>query len=64
MNLSKRSLVLFIGLLFFCITQSGCALIQLPFQALGTAVGVAGGIAGQAAQTGIAAAPYAAPFFL
>ena len=47
-------------LLFLCVTQSGCALLQLPFQALGAAAGVAG----QAAQVGLAAAPYAAPFFL
>ena len=47
-------------LILICTTQSGCALFQIPFQALGAAIGVAG----QAAQLGIAAAPYAAPFFL
>ena len=47
-------------LLLLCITQSGCSLLQLPFQALG----VVAGVAKQAAQVGIAAAPYAAPFFL
>ncbi|MEI7999083.1 MAG: hypothetical protein WCH62_06215 [Candidatus Omnitrophota bacterium] len=59
MILKKKTLFLFC-LLILCITQSGCALLQLPFQALGTAVG----IAGQAAQVGMAAAPYAAPFFI
>lgn len=47
-------------LMLICVIHSGCALIQLPFQALGMAVGAAG----KAAQVGIAAAPYAAPFFL
>ncbi|MBF0489424.1 MAG: hypothetical protein HQL15_02235 [Candidatus Omnitrophica bacterium] len=56
----SRKLLILVCLLMLCTTQSGCALLQLPFQALGTAVG----LAGQAAQVGIAAAPYAAPFFL
>ena len=59
MKLAKRNWILF-GLLLLCITQSGCALLQLPFQVVGAAVGVAG----QAAQAGLAAAPYAAPFLL
>ncbi len=62
MKLPKRSLI--VSLLLVCVTQSGCALLQLPFQALGAAVGVVGGVAGQAVQTGVAAAPYVAPFFL
>jgi hypothetical protein len=47
-------------LVLLCLSQSGCALLTMPFQALGAAVGVAG----KAAQVGLAAAPYAAPFFL
>lgn len=59
MRLSKKFLL--VGcLLLLCTTQSGCALLQLPFQVLGTAANVAG----QAAQVGVAAAPYAAPFLL
>lgn len=46
--------------MLLCITQSGCALLQLPFQAAGAAVG----LAAQVAHFGVAAAPYAAPFFL
>ncbi len=58
MTFLKKALML--ACLLLCTIQSGCALIQLPFQALGTAVSVVG----QAAQVGIAAAPYVAPFFL
>jgi len=59
MTFSRKTLMLFC-LLLLCITQSGCALLQLPFQVLGAAVGVAG----QAVQLGVSAAPYVAPFFL
>jgi len=44
--------------------QTGCALLSLPFDLLGAAVGSAVGIGAQAAQLGVAAAPYAAPFFM
>ncbi len=54
-------MVLFLVLL--CITQSGCAILQFPFDLLSTAVGSAVGIGAQVAQVGIAAAPYAGPFF-
>ena len=47
-------------LLLLCTTQTGCELLQIPFDILGSAIG----LAGQVAQIGIAAAPYAAPFFL
>jgi len=46
--------------LLLCITLIGCDLLALPFSILGSALG----LAGQAAQIGVAAAPYAAPFFL
>ncbi len=59
MKLDRR-MCLMVGLLLLCVSQSGCALIQLPFQALGTVLNVAG----QAAQAGISAAPSLAPFFL
>jgi hypothetical protein len=55
----KRAFLFFL-LMVVCTTQSGCALLQLPFQALGTAAGAATA----AAKTGIAVAPHAAPFFL
>ena len=60
MKLDKRYFLLFIGLLLLSVTQTGCQLLQLPFDLLGSAIG----LAGQAAQMGAAAAPYAAPFFL
>jgi len=46
--------------LLLCLTQSGCALLQLPFSAIDSIVGMAGSVT----QLGIAAAPYAAPFFM
>jgi len=46
--------------LLLCITLIGCDLLALPFSILGSALG----LAGQAAQIVVAAAPYAAPFFL
>ena len=51
-------------LLLLCITQTGCAILQVPFDLLGSAVSSAVGIGVQAAQVGIATAPYVAPFFL
>ena len=59
MTVSKKTLLLGC-LLLVCLTQTGCELLQIPFELLGSALG----LAGQAAQIGIAAAPYAAPFFL
>jgi len=44
-------------LILLCIAQTGCALIQVPIDLLGTVVS-------SAVQIGIAAAPYAAPYFL
>lgn len=58
-SFSKKILMLVFSLLL-CITQSGCALLQLPFSALDSIVGMAGSVT----QLGIAAAPYAAPFFM
>jgi hypothetical protein len=43
--------------LFLCMTQTGCGLLELPFDLLGSAVSTA-------VSAGIAAAPYAAPFFM
>jgi len=59
MTFSKKTLML-LCLLLLCTTQTGCELLQIPFDILGSAIG----LVGQAAQIGIAAAPYAAPFFL
>ena len=59
MTLSKKTLILGCFLLL-CVMLTGCDLLAIPFQVLGSALG----LAGQAAQIGIAAAPYAAPFFL
>ena len=50
--------------LLLCITQTGCAMLEMPFDLLSSAVGSAVGIGVQATQVGIAAAPYAAPFFI
>ena len=47
-------------LLLLCMTQTGCAILQIPFDLLGSVVGTAVGHQ----QLGIAAAPYAAPFFM
>jgi hypothetical protein len=51
-------------LLLLCIAQSGCALLQMPFDLLGSVVGAAVGVGSSAVQLGVAAAPYAAPFFM
>ena len=56
MTFSKKILMLVCWLLL-CITQSGCALLQVPFDLLSSVVGTAVG-------AGVAAAPYAAPFFM
>ena len=50
--------------MLLCVAQTGCALIQIPFDLLGSVVSSAVGIGTQAAQLGIAAAPYAAPYFM
>jgi len=63
MTFSKKILKL-VCLLLFCIAQTGCALLQIPVDLLGSVVSSAVGIGTQAAQLGIAAAPYAAPFFM
>ena len=44
-------------------SQTGCALLELPYDLFSAAVGSAVGVGVQAAQLGITAAPYAAPFF-
>ena len=51
-------------LLLLCMTQTGCAILQIPFDLLGSVVGTAVGVGSSAVQLGIAAAPYAAPFFM
>jgi hypothetical protein len=56
MKFLKKSLN-FVCLLLLCITQTGCGLLELPFDLLGSAVSTA-------VSAGIAAAPYAAPFFM
>ena len=43
--------------LLLCITQTGCALLTVPFDLLSAVVGTA-------VSAGVAAAPYAAPYFL
>ena len=62
----SRKLLLVLCLLF-CLTQSGCSLLMLPFELLediiGPVVGPAVGFGTQAVETGIAEAPYAAPYF-
>ena len=63
MKLSRRIFNI-ICLLLLCIAQTGCSLLAMPFDLLGAAVGSAVGIGAQAAQLGVAAAPYAAPFFM
>ena len=63
MTFSKKCLMLACVLLL-CITQTGCAMLEMPFDLLSSAVGSAVGIGVQATQVGIAAAPYAAPFFI
>jgi hypothetical protein len=59
MKFFKKPLNLFC-LLLFCITQTGCGLLEIPIDLLG-AVGSA---VGTAVSVGVAAAPYAAPFFM
>lgn len=59
MTFLKKTLILGC-LLLLCVTLTGCDLLALPFEFLGSALG----LVGQAAQIGVAAAPYAAPFFL
>ena len=44
-------------LLLLCIAQTGCSLLTVPFDLLASVVGTA-------VSAGIAAAPYAAPYFL
>ena len=61
--ISKRLLIL-VCLLLLCVTQMGCAIFELPYDLLSAAVGSAVGVGVGAAQLGVAAAPYAAPFFL
>ena len=63
MTFSKKILKL-ACLLLLCMTQTGCAILQIPFDLLGSVVGAAVGVGSSAVQLGIAAAPYAAPFFM
>ena len=59
-----KKILLLVCLIVVCVSQSGCALIELPYDLLSAAVGSAVGVGVQAAQVGVAAAPYAAPFFI
>lgn len=52
----KKTLKL-VCVLLFCIAQTGCALIQVPLDILGSVVSTA-------VSVGVAAAPYAAPYFM
>jgi hypothetical protein len=56
MTFLKKTLML-VCVLLLCIAQIGCALIQVPLDLLGSVVS-------SAVSIGIAAAPYAAPFFM
>ena len=60
----SNKILISVCLLLLCLTQSGCDLLMIPLELLGSVVSTAVGIGSQAAQVGIAAAPYAAPFFL
>ena len=62
--MTSKKIIQLACLLLLCLSQISCALLALPFNLLGAAVGSAVGIGSQAAQLGIAAAPYAAPFFM
>ena len=44
-------------LLLLCMAQTGCAVLQIPFDLFGSVVSTA-------VSAGVAAAPYAAPFFM
>ena len=46
-----------ICLLLICLAQTGCDLLAIPFDLLSNVVGTA-------VQAGVAAAPYAAPYFM
>jgi hypothetical protein len=63
MTFSKKIFQL-VCLLLLCMAQTGCALLQIPFDLFGSIVGTAVGVGSSAVQLGIAAAPYAAPFFM
>lgn len=41
---SRKSIILFICLILFCLTQSGCALFALPGQIVGGVFGLLGKI--------------------
>ena len=56
MKIIKRFLSLFC-LLLICITQTGCGLLEIPFDILGTAVSTA-------VSAGLAYGPSVAPFFM
>jgi hypothetical protein len=56
MKFIKNFLSLFL-LLLFCITQAGCAIIQIPVDILGTVVSTA-------VSAGLAYGPSVAPFFM
>jgi hypothetical protein len=52
-----RTFLKLLCLFLLCVTQTGCGLLELPFDLLGSAVSTA-------VSAGVAAAPYAAPFFM
>jgi hypothetical protein len=56
MTFLNRTLMLFC-LMLLCIIQTGCGLLEIPIDLLGSVVSTA-------VSPGVAAAPYAAPFFL
>ncbi len=56
MKFLKKSLGLFC-LLLLCVAQAGCALLQIPFDILGTVVSTA-------VSAGLAYGPSVAPFFM
>ena len=56
MTFLKKTLML-VGLLFLCIAQTGCGLLEIPIDLLSSVVSTA-------VSAGVAAAPYAAPFFM
>jgi hypothetical protein len=52
-----KTILRIVCLLLLCIAQTGCSLLAVPFDLLASAVGTA-------VSVGVAAAPYAAPYFL
>ncbi len=52
-----KKILKLVCVLLFCIAQSGCSLLTVPLDLLGSIVSTA-------VSVGVAAAPYAAPFFM